>query len=148
VRRARGNGRRRPELPFPQRHFDLQVGVPLPIDYPDQQALADALIQERDDFIGWVARAVPHGIHYQLDIIGEGYRSGTPASGTLSLMLTIGSDAGVHPVTTYRGLNFDLEKHVPITVDTLFKPGTQPLDTLNPIVQRELDKHGGTARCR
>jgi hypothetical protein len=114
-----------------------------PIDYPDQQALTDALTQERDDFVDWVARAVPRSYPYELDISGKEYRSGTPAAGTQSLVLNVGSDTGVHPVATYRALNYDLEKHAPITFDTLFEPGTQPLDALNPIVQREVDKHGG-----
>jgi hypothetical protein len=47
-------------------------------------------------------------------------------------------------VTTYQALNYDLSTHAPITFDTLFKPDTQPLEVLNPIVQRELDKRGAT----
>jgi hypothetical protein len=113
-----------------------------PTAYPDQQALADAVMQERDTFVDWVSEDTP--LHpYELDILGDTYQSGTPASGTRSLVLTIGSDAGMHPVTTYRSLNFDLEKHTPITFNTLFKPGTNPLNVLNPIVQRHIDEHGG-----
>jgi Protein of unknown function (DUF3298) len=56
----------------------------------------------------------------------------------------VGTSGGVHPVTTYRAVNYDLSKHAPITLDTLFKPGTQPMEVLNPIVQPELDKHGAT----
>ena len=47
-------------------------------------------------------------------------------------------------MTTYRAVNYDLSKHAPITLDTLFNPGTQPMGVLNPIVQPELDKHGAT----
>jgi hypothetical protein len=47
-------------------------------------------------------------------------------------------------VTTYKTLNYYLSKHVAITFDTLFQPGAQPLDVLNPIVQRQLDKRGAT----
>jgi hypothetical protein len=114
-----------------------------PFDYPDQQALADALTQQRDGFVDWVGKAVPRPFPYELGVVGKAYHSGTPASGTQSLVLDIGSDTGVHPVGTYKALNYDLGKHAPITFDTLFKPGAQPLDMLNPIVQRELDKHGG-----
>jgi hypothetical protein len=80
----------------------------------------------------------------ELDGIGHDYRSGAMSSGTQSLVLTIGTSAGVHPVTTYRSLNYDLSKHAPITFDTLFRPGAQPTAVLNPIVQRELDRHGAT----
>ncbi|MDT5364010.1 MAG: hypothetical protein QOC69_5772 [Mycobacterium sp.] len=115
-----------------------------PVDYPDQQALTDTLTQERDQFVGWVAQAVPRPYPYELDVVGKAYHLGTPASGTQSLVLDIGSDTGAHPLATYKALNYDLGKHAPLTFDTLFKPGTQPLDVLNPIVQRQLDKHGAT----
>ena len=66
------------------------------------------------------------------------------AAGTQSLVFAIGTSGGVHPVTTYSALNYDLSKHAPITLDTLFRPGTQPMAVLNPIVQPELDRHGAT----
>jgi hypothetical protein len=115
-----------------------------PVDYPDQQALADLVTQRRDGFVDWVGDMPPSSVAYALHMIGEAFHSGTPASGTQSLVFTIGTDGGVHPVTTYEALNFDLSKHVPITFDTLFQPGTRPLEVLNPIVQRELDKRGAT----
>ena len=114
-----------------------------PVDYPDQQALNDALKEKRDGFVNWVAKSVPRSFPYELDIVGTAYHSGTPASGTQCLALDMGSDTGIHAVTTYKALNYDLGKHAAITFDTLFKPGTQPLEVLNPIVQRQLDKHGG-----
>lgn len=114
-----------------------------PVDYPDQQSLTDFLTQRRNEFVDWVAKSRPMEVPYELDVIGEAYQSGTPTSGTQSLVLTIGSDTGVHPVTTYKAFNYDVGKHAPITFDTLFRPGSAPLDVLNPIIQRELDKHGG-----
>jgi Protein of unknown function (DUF3298) len=115
-----------------------------PVDYPDQQALTDAVTQERDGFVDWASGLPPQSFPYELDIIGKAYRSGTPAAGTQSLVFDVGTSGGVHPVTTYSALNYDLSKHAPITLDTLFKPGTQPMEVLNPIVQPELDKHGAT----
>ncbi len=114
-----------------------------PVDYPDQKSLTDFLTQRRNEFVDWVADSHPMEIPYELDVIGKAYHSGTPTSGTQSLILTIGSDTGVHPVTTYKAFNYDVGKHAPVTFETLFKPGSEPLDVLNPIVQRELDKHGG-----
>ena len=111
-----------------------------PVNYPDQQALTDVLTQQRDEFVDWVSSMPASSYPGELDIIGHAYQS----SGTRSLVLTIGNQAGVHPVTTYQSLNYDLSKHAPITFDTLFKPGTQPLEVLKPIVQPELDKHGAT----
>jgi hypothetical protein len=113
-----------------------------PVDYPDQQALTDSLTQRRDGFVNWVAQRPSRSFPYEMDIVGNAYHSGTPASGTQSLVFDIGTDTGVHPVTTYQAFNYDLGKHAPISFDTLFKPGTNPLQILNPIVQRQLDKHG------
>jgi Protein of unknown function (DUF3298) len=115
-----------------------------PVDYPDQQALTATLMQERDEFINWVAQNPPRGrsLPFELDILGEAYHSGNPAAGTRSIVLDIGRDTGVHPVASFRALNYDVARHTPMTFDTLLKPGTQPVDVLNAIVQRELDKHG------
>ena len=46
-------------------------------------------------------------------------------------------------MTRYKSLNYDLADHVPITFETLFKPGTRPQDVLDPIVEREVDKRCG-----
>jgi hypothetical protein len=115
-----------------------------PVDYPDQQALTAFLTQRRDGFVNWVGqhRANGRSFPYELDIVGKAYRSGTPATGTQSQVFDIGDDTGVHPVTTYQAFNYDLAKHAPITFETLFTSGTNPLRVLNPIVQGELDKHG------
>jgi Protein of unknown function (DUF3298) len=42
-----------------------------------------------------------------------------------------------HPATAFHAFNFDLAKQAPITFAGLFKPGTRPLDVLNPIARRE-----------
>ncbi len=112
-------------------------------DYPDQTALADYLTRSRTEFIDWVgtyatpARATP----YQLDVIGTAYQSGE----TRSLILTIGNDTGVHPVTTYKAFNYSLADHAPITFETLFKPGSNPLAVLNPVVRQQLLTRDPTA---
>jgi hypothetical protein len=46
-----------------------------------------------------------------------------------------------HPVTGFQSFNYDANAHRPITIDTLFKPGTDPVAVLDPIVQRAMDKH-------
>jgi hypothetical protein len=123
-----------------------QLDMNFPLDYPDMQAVTDFLKKDRDSFLDWVAEIGPkqkRGRPYLYDVAAETYRSGTPESGTQSLVLSIDNDTGLahegHPDTIFRAFNFDLAKHAPITFDTLFKPGTKPLDVLNPIVRRELD---------
>jgi hypothetical protein len=111
-----------------------------PVDYPDQQALTEFLKRRRDEFVDWVAQqpARVRSFPYELNIVGKTYHSGF---GTQSLVLDVGADIGVHPVTTFKTFNYDVTKQSPLTFDKLFKRGSNPLQVLNPIVQRELDKH-------
>lgn len=127
--------------------YTLEMSFPL--DYPDQKALTDVLTQDRDSFVDWVAKFGPDGQRgrpYEHVVTAETYRSGTPDSGTQSLVLEIQSDAGLahegHPDTSFAALNYDLGKRTAITFDTLFKPDAKPLEVLNPIVLRELQKNG------
>ncbi|WP_082973236.1 esterase [Mycobacterium sp. E2327] len=123
-----------------------QIQMSFPVDYPEMPAVAAFLKRNRDDFVDWVAKFGPHGgrdRQYLYAVTAKTYRSGKPDAGTQSLVLKIDNDTGFahegHPNTTFRAFNFDLAKHVPITFDTLFKPGAKPLELLNPIVRAELD---------
>jgi len=122
------------------------IDMSFPLDYPDQQSVSDYLMQDRADFLDWLAKFAPdgHTRPYMHDVTAKTYRS----SGTQSLVLTINDDTGFahedHPGTSYQAFNYDLSKSAPITFDTLFKPGSNPLGVLNPIVQRELGKHSST----
>ena len=69
------------------------------------------------------------------------YTSGSADSGTASVVLELYGDTGAHPVTSFQAFNYDLGAHTPITLDTLFAPGTDPAAVLDPIVQRSLDEH-------
>jgi hypothetical protein len=114
-----------------------------PVDYPDQQPLADYLTQQRDGFIKFseLPAARGWGAPYQLLAHGQTYRSDS----TQSLVLQMGQDAQPHPVAWYKAFNYDLSKHAPITFDTLFKPGTSPLDIVYPAVQRTVQARSGSA---
>jgi hypothetical protein len=52
-------------------------------------------------------------------------------------------------VTGFQSFSYDVGTHAPITFDTLFKPGADPVAVLDPIVQREMDErwqgYGGPA---
>ena len=119
---------------------------------PDQQAVTDLMTQERDGFLDWMRDFGPQqrpDQPYKLVVTTKTYRSGTPTAGTQSLVFKISQDTGAahegHPDTTFNALNYDLTKRAPITFDTLFKPGTNPLEVLNPTVLREL-VHGSDYR--
>jgi hypothetical protein len=122
------------------------IDMSFPLDYPDMRAVTDFLKHDRDEFLNWVAKFGPsdrRGRPYLYDVAAQTFRSGTPESGTQSLVLEIDNDTGFahegHPDTTFQAFNFDLAKRVPITFGTLFKPGSKPLSVLNPIVRRELN---------
>jgi hypothetical protein len=122
------------------------IDMSFPVDYPEMPAVAAFLKQNRAAFIDWVTEVGPRqhrGRPYQYAVTAKTYRSGAPGSGTQSLVLMIDNDTGAahegHPNTTFRAFNFDLAKRVPITFDTLFKPGTKPREVLDPIVRAELD---------
>jgi hypothetical protein len=115
-----------------------------PVSYPDRQPPTDYLTQERDRLVDYAAQFPPgrdRPVPYELKATGTAYRSGTPASGTQSLVFHIANDTGAanegRPATHYKAFNYDLGKGAPITFDTLFKPGTDPV-----AVQHELEKRG------
>jgi Protein of unknown function (DUF3298) len=120
-----------------------KIDMSVPLDYP-VRTVVDFLKHNRDEFLDWIPTYDPTGKRgrpYQYIVTATTYRSGKPDSGTQSLVLEIDNDTGWahegHPDTAFHTFNFDLGKHGPITFDTLFKPGTEPLEALNPIVQNK-----------
>lgn len=115
------------------------LDIRFPVGYPDQQPVEDFVTRTRDE---WIADAdhqpmfVP-GRHL-LTMSGTGYQS----AATRSLVFALNSDFGAHPVTSFEAFNYDVTKSAPITLDTLFRPGTKPAQVLASIVKRELGKRG------
>lgn len=115
--------------------------------YPDQEAVVGYLSQTRDGFINVSDMPGSRDQPYVLDARGTSYSSaiapGLPPR-TQSLVLEVFQDVGgAQPETWYKAFNYDLVKRAPITFDTLFKPGSRPLDVIFPIVQRELETQSG-----
>ena len=119
------------------------LDVTFPIDYPDQGALTATLTKLRDQFVDMVDERPARDNPYALAITGTAYRS----SGTESVVFEEYMETGgAHPETYYEALNYDLGAGVPVTLDTLFKPGTNPPAVLDPIVRQELaNRVGGEA---
>ncbi len=123
------------------------VNMTFPADYPDQ-SLTDFLVQNRDGFVS-VAQtssptSTPRDVPYQMDVTSEQYHSGQAPGGTRSVVLKVFEDlGGPRPSTFYKGFNYDLAGQKAITFDTLFAPNTKPLDSIFPIVQREVGKQTG-----
>jgi hypothetical protein len=120
------------------------LDITFPNDYPDQQALTAYLTQARDGFVNVSEMPGSYNLPYELDAKGTGYRSGSPTGGTQSVVFTMWQNVGgVHPQTWYKSFNWDLGMKAPITFDTLFKPGTKPLDVIYPAVEQYLQKQQG-----
>ena len=117
------------------------IDIDYPLGYPDQQALTDFVKKDRAEFVDFVATLPPREWPYGYGLHPHAYRSGTAASGTASVVFEIYGDSGAHPVTGFQSFNYDLGTHTPVTFDALFKPGTDPVAVLDPIVQHEMDKH-------
>jgi hypothetical protein len=116
------------------------IDMKFPTDYPDQGALSAVLTRERDQFVEVVSKPDQPPYAKELDMTPTTYRSAT-GDGTESLVLQEHADyGGAHGQTFYDALNYDLGKKAPITYDTLFKPGTDPVAVLDPIVKAEYEK--------
>jgi hypothetical protein len=112
-----------------------------PVDYPDQQALTDYITQTRDGFVNVAQSSGGRDQPYQMEATTEQHSSGWPPHNTRSVVLKFFQDlGGARPSTWYKAFNYNLGAARPITFDTLFAPGTTPLDSIFPIVQRELER--------
>lgn len=116
-----------------------------PADYPDQQALTAYLTQTRDGFVN--VSEMPGSswnLPYVLDARGTGYRTGPDDGGTRSVVFEVYENVGgAHPQTWFKSFNWDVAKKAPLTFDTLFRPDTEPLNTIFPIVQADLSRQLG-----
>lgn len=117
------------------------LNLVFPADYPDEQALADYVTQNRDGFVNVAQSSGPRDQPYQLEATTEQRTSGQPPHNTRSVVLKFFQDlGGAHPSIWYKAFNYNLGTQQPITFDNLFAPGTTPLDSIFPIVQRDLER--------
>jgi Protein of unknown function (DUF3298) len=120
------------------------IDFAFPVDYPDQQALTDYLIQTRDGFINVSETPGSRNLPYVLDAKGTAYQAPGSESVVFEVFQNVG---GAHPQTWYQTFNYNLAAGAPITFDTLFKSDANPLDVIFPIVQRELQRQTGVERA-
>ncbi|BBZ74245.1 esterase [Mycobacterium paraseoulense] len=115
------------------------LNMAFPADYPDEQALIDYITQNRDGFVNVAQSSGSRDQLYQLEATTEQRGSGQPPHNTRSVVLKFFQDlGGSHPSIWYKAFNYNLGTKQPITFDNLFAPGTTPLDSIFPIVQRDL----------
>jgi Protein of unknown function (DUF3298) len=115
------------------------LNMTFPVDYPDQQALTDYITQNRDGFVNVAQASGGRDQPYQMEATTEQHSSGQPPHNTRSVVLKFFQDVGgARPSTWYKAFNYNLGTKQPITFDNLFAPSTTPLDTIFPLVQRDL----------
>ncbi|WP_292981659.1 esterase [Mycobacterium sp.] len=123
------------------------LNMTFPVDYPDQ-ALTEFVSQNRDGFVNVAQTSSqtsgPREVPYQMEVTSEQYHSGQAPGGTRSVVLKVFEDlGGPRPSTFYKGFNYDVAGQKAIAFDTLFAPNAKPLDSIYPIVQREVAKQTG-----
>ncbi|MDA4110389.1 esterase [Mycolicibacterium holsaticum] len=122
-----------------------QLDFTFPNGYPDPAPVVAYLTQARDGFVNVAGMPDSYNLPYELDATGTSYRSGPPTAGTRSLVFTVWQNiGGAHPQTYYQSFNWNVAKNAPITFETLFKPGSDPLDVIYPEVNRYLQNEYGT----
>lgn len=115
-----------------------------PVDFPDESALTDYLLQTRDGFVNVAEMPGNWNLPYALDVKSTRYTSGTPQRGTQSLVLEMYQNVGgAHPSTWYQSFTYDAATQAPVTFDNLFAPGTTPLEAVYPIVMRQITQQLG-----
>jgi hypothetical protein len=120
------------------------LDMDFPVDYPDQQALTDYITQNRDGFVNVAQSSGRRDQPYQMDATAEQHGAGQPPHNTRSVVLKFFQDlGGAHPSNWYKAFNYNLGTNQPITFDNLFAPGVTALDSIFPIVQRELEHETG-----
>ncbi|WP_319447049.1 MULTISPECIES: esterase [unclassified Mycobacterium] len=118
--------------------------ISYPTDYPDLVAVTDYVKQTRDGFLNVAKTPDGRDMPYELETTVQEYNSTVPRRGTESAVFkTYQGVGGAHPLTYYKSFNWDQGLGKPITIDTLFREGTQPFPLILPVVQSELEKQLG-----
>ena len=121
-------------------------------DYPDTQPVRDYLMQNRDQVVNTAQAPGARRLPYEWSLSSETFRSGQPTRtipeygqpwhGTQSLVLTNFQSVEGAPVgTKYKSFTFDYDQKRPLTFENLFAPGTNPMDSIYPMVAANLASH-------
>lgn len=125
------------------------VDISIPMDYPDQQSVADYISQTRDTFLNTAKSGAPHSTPYTLSVKPAEYSSAIPPRGTQAVVFTVSQNLGGGATqTTYKAFNWDqsYRKEIVYTAAPDDKKHTplwrvdDPLSTVAPIVQSELQQ--------
>jgi hypothetical protein len=126
--------------------LELKFGT----DYPDDNAVAQYITQQRDEVINAAQSPGAEYLPYVLEVGYSSYRSGQatrttreygqPWHGTESLVLENYKNMNTPGLMVYKSFNFDYDQNRPVTFANLFAPGTDPMDSLYPAMADELQR--------
>lgn len=125
------------------------VDISFPLNYPDQQPVADFISATRDTFLNAAKSGAPRDAPYSLSITPTAYTSAIPPRGTQAVVFAVTQNVGAAgPQTTYKSFNWDqsFRKAIIWTAAPDDKANTplwrvdDPLRTVAPIVQATLQQ--------
>ncbi len=120
------------------------LDIAYPVDYPDVQPVFDYVKQTRDGFLNVAKSPDFRAMPYELETTPTEFSSSVAPHVIQSVVFkTYQGVGGAHPSTYYKSFNWDQGLRRPLTIDTLFRPGTAPLPVILPLVQAEVDKQLG-----
>jgi hypothetical protein len=125
------------------------VDISIPLDYPNQQPVADFISQTRDAFLNTAKSGAARTAPYELSIKPAEYNSAIPPRGTQTVVFKVEQNLGGTQVqTTWKAFNWDQSYRKEITYtaapdDKLNTPlwrVDDPLKTVAPLAQAGLQQ--------
>ena len=124
----------------------VDINMVFPSNDPQEQAIVDYLTYVLNDFNG----SAQHGTldnpvpAQALDVTSSSYNSGSPQTGTHTTVVKVYQNlGGAHPATWYKAFSYNEATKTPLTYDTLFRPGAQPLTDVLPVVEQQMSATAG-----
>jgi hypothetical protein len=120
----------------------VDINMVFPANDPQEQAIVDYLTKVQKDFGD---NTSPGGLDdpkpmQELDVTTTAYTAGTTRSTVVKMYQ---NEGGPYPMTYYKSFDYNDATKAPITFDTAFRPGSQPLGVILPIVQDAMTQEAG-----
>jgi hypothetical protein len=120
------------------------VNISFPSNYPDLKSVADFVGKTRDSFLGVAKSSAPRDAPYALEITPTNYSSLVPPRGQISVVLKVYQNIGAaHAQTSFKSFVWDQTYRKPVTYETLWQKGSDPLPIVFPVVSADLQKQTG-----
>ncbi|WP_445165403.1 RsiV family protein [Mycolicibacterium sp. Dal123E01] len=122
------------------------VDVVLPANSPLERGIVDFAAKATNDYY-----AAEAGVQdfpappSRLEVSYQNYTSGSPQTGTQTAVVKADQylSGAAYPLIWYKAFPYKNATRTPITFDTLFAPGSHPLDVIMPIVNQQISADAG-----